>query len=445
MLANEKTMSKNKNDKIAHNLELARNLHKSGQLAQAIVAYKKVLRAAPTHPDALHYLGLALYQTGNINDAIHNIKRAIVLAPKYPDALSNLANIYKELGRLDEAQTLYSQVLILAPTHTNTLVNMAITLRETKHTQEALSFIKQALELEPEHAIALHNLGNIYADLDQFELALASYKRALELNPLNQNTSKSLAHTLNQMGRLDDAIRVLTELIARHPEDAVAKHLLAAYNPTNTPTRASDLYVKQTFDAFSASFDTSLARLQYQSPTVVSEKLITSLNSGADRVDILDIGCGTGLCGPLFKPVAQCLIGVDLSPKMLQKASQLDVYDELHESELCAYMQSTPRQFDYVVCTDTFVYFGELQGALNDAYRVLRPKGYLIFTVEQHRNELVSKDYHLQLNGRYSHSQRYLRAALLAANFTLCSIEETVPRIENGKAVDGLLLLAQKQ
>jgi predicted TPR repeat methyltransferase len=436
-------MSKSQNLKITKALEVARNLHSQGQLTAAISAYKKTLRMHATHPDALHYLGLAYYQSGDADSGIKHVKRAITLAPNYPDALSNLANIYKEMGRQEEAYELYAQVLKIAPQHTNTLVNTAIALRENNQADKALHYLQQAIKLEPQHAIAQHNLGNVYSDLQQTELALKAYTQALELDPQHHHTAKNLAHLLQNMGRTDEAIQVLKTLILQRPNDAIAKHLLAAFGGNEVPDRASDQYVKQTFDTFSASFDATLARLQYTGPQLVSDKLRSTLDTSSSGVSILDIGCGTGLCGTLLKPIATTLIGVDLSPKMLQIAKQLKVYDELFEAELSAYMQSCQRHFDYVVCADTFVYIGALHIAFDAAYDVLNKGGYLIFTVEQ-QSATMEQDYSLQANGRYSHNLAYLRRALVSADFEVCSVEDVVLRMENGKVVDGALIVAIK-
>ena len=49
---------------------------------------------------------------------------------------------------------------------------------------------------------------------------------------------------------------------------------------------------------------------------------------------ILDLGCGTGLCGPLFKPMASTLIGIDLSEKMIAQAAQKGAaQDGRHQQE----------------------------------------------------------------------------------------------------------------
>jgi predicted TPR repeat methyltransferase len=438
-------MSDSKNTKIQNSLDIARTLHKNGQLPQAMAAYKKILRLLPTHPDALHYLGIAYYQTGNTDAAIVSVQRAIALAPNYLDAMNNLANIYKETGRLLEAQALYTHLLIGAPDHVNALINMAVILREAKQTNDALKFIHRALTLQPESAIAQHNLGNIYADLQQFELAETAYRYALELNPLNHQAAKRLAYVLNKLGRIAESIVLLNAVVMKYPDDAVAQHLLAAYSNNDVPDRASDLYIKQTFDDYSANFDLALAQLRYQVPQLISAQLLARVAQSEAGIDILDIGCGTGLCAPLIKHMARSLIGVDLSAKMLAKAAQLKLYDELHEHELSDFMQRSSRQFDAVICADTLVYFGDLQQVCSTVFGVLQPGGYFIFSVEQHPEVQLDHHYVLQVNGRYSHHKSYVDEALQAAGFYICQIQDIVPRLESGKEVDGALIVAQKR
>jgi predicted TPR repeat methyltransferase len=321
---------------------------------------------------------------------------------------------------------------------------MAVMLRESKQTEEALKFVQRALLFQPEHAIAQYTLGNIYTDLQQFELAESAFRRAQGLNPLDHLAAKRLAYVLNKLGRMTEAIPILETLVLKHPDDAVAKHLLAAYTHKDIPKRASDLYIKQTFDDYSATFDQALAQLQYQVPRLISERLIASAAKHRAPFDILDIGCGTGLCGPFIRHLASRLTGVDLSAKMLAKAAQLKVYDELYESELCEFMQKTNGLFHYVICADTFVYFGDLHQVFAAVFGVLQNDGYFIFSVEQHDPQRTDAPYMLQVNGRYSHQKTYVAAALQAAGFQICRMEDIVPRLESGKKVDGALMVAQK-
>ena len=64
--------------------------------------------------------------------------------------------------------------------------------------------------------------------------------------------------------------------------------------------------------------------------------------------DILDAGCGTGLCGVLLKPLARSLTGVDLSASMLKKAKQRGIYDRLVEDEITRFLSEHVAAFDVV-------------------------------------------------------------------------------------------------
>lgn len=434
----------NKRNKVETAILAARQLHRNGQLSQAMAAYQKILRSTPSQPDALHYLGLVYYQSGHSDVAIAYLQRAIAVAPRYVDAMNNLANIYKEIERPAEAQAMYAQVLCIDPEHVNALVNSAVMLRSAKQLADALKFAQRAVLLQPEHAVAQHTLGNLYTDLQQYSAAEAAFRRALTLDAGNHQAAKRLAYVLHKSDRLAEAIPILAALVRQYPKDAVAQHLLAAYRNEDVPLRASDPYIKQTFDDYSADFDQALAKLQYQVPQLISVQLLRRAAQQGGPVTVLDIGCGTGLCAVYLKPQADLLVGVDLSGKMLAKAAQRKLYDELHEAELCDFMQNTAVRFNYVICADTLVYFGVLQAAFAAVAKVLEPSGFFIFSVEQHRKGDGAGAYQLQVNGRYCHDTSYVTEALLAAGFAVCLIEDIVPRLESGKVVDGALFVAQK-
>ncbi|NEU35571.1 methyltransferase, partial [bacterium LRH843] len=76
-----------------------------------------------------------------------------------------------------------------------------------------------------------------------------------------------------------------------------------------------------------------------------------------------DAGCGTGLCGPLLAPYCQRLDGVDLSPKMLEKAKSKQLYDRLSKAELTAFLNNAPDMYDVIIAADVLCYFGDLSRA----------------------------------------------------------------------------------
>ena len=129
---------------------------------------------------------------------------------------------------------------------------------------------------------------------------------------------------------------------------------------------------------------------------------------------------------------------------MLNKARHRNVYSELHEAELTGYMRDSERNFDTIICVDTFVYFGALDEAFDAAQVILTPGGYLIFTVERHEQADFEEGYRLQHHGRYSHHKDYVGGALEQAGLEVVTLDEIVPRNEGGKPVPGMLAVARR-
>jgi predicted TPR repeat methyltransferase len=163
----------------------------------------------------------------------------------------------------------------------------------------------------------------------------------------------------------------------------------------------------------------------------------------AKSLDVLDAGCGTGLCGPLVAPYARRLTGVDLSERMLAQARARDVYDELVKGELTAYLGESAAAFDVIVSADTLVYFGPLEAVVAAAGSALRPGGRLIFTVEELVGAERDPGYTITPSGRYCHSREYLERVLIDESLEP-EVASAELRLEAGDPVPGLVVRATK-
>ena len=438
--AAEKQSRKGQAIPLADVLASAISLHQEGRWADAESNYRAILQAFPQQPDACHYLGLLLHQQGQSEAGITLIQRAIDHFPAYTDAYNNLGNVYKETGALDKAAACYRKVIELAPDHAPALNNLGVVLRNQGDYEQAVIALQKATELAPDNYDFFQNLGNAYRKQGDFKQSAEAFRRSIALQPYQADAYKNLWRTHYVAREFEAAAEVLRQWLAFDPENPVAIHTLAAQTGEgNIPDRASNGYVQQIFDKFAGSFDQVLERLDYRAPELVAGA-VGKLHRQAANLAVLDAGCGTGLCGPLLKPYAATLIGVDLSPNMLAKASGRQVYEELIEAELVDYLEKRNAAFDLIVSADTLVYFGELQPFLRAAKNALLAGGHLIFTLEKGECGL---DYKLNIHGRYSHARDYVAMTVAGAGLRVCAIEEVTLRKEAGEPVLGLLVTAE--
>jgi predicted TPR repeat methyltransferase len=440
----KKSKSKPKDMSINDALAVAIGYHQKGQLDPAQEIYERILSVAPTHPDALHFLGVLSHQRGQYETAVANIQRAIDAQPEYVDAYNNLGNILLEQGRLEESEQAYRKVIALKPDSPLGFNNLGIVLKEQNKFDESVAAYQQAIGLEPDFADAYFNLGNALKKQGNDEEALTSYRKAIILKPQHTEAYKKLGRELYAAGRSADAVEVYRQWLKQDPGNPIAQHMLVACSGEDVPERASDDFVQQSFDKFAGSFDEVLKRLEYRAPLLVSEAVEQALGRPKGALDILDAGCGTGLCGPYLRPYAQRLVGVDLSPAMVAKASGRGGYDDLITAELTAFLIDQPTAYDLIVSADTLCYFGELDKVFVAAAGALRSGGRLVFTVEHISVEDESAGFSINPHGRYSHTDAYVQDMLVAAGLSVDSITVETLRNEMKKPVAGLVVIAQK-
>src|SRR5262245_19589464 len=428
---------------IADAMALARQLQTEARLEAADELYRRILAVMPDYPDALHFRGVVAFQLGRTEEAEASIRRAIELAPDYADAYSNLGNVLAHQKRELDAVAYYEKALALQPGLADAQNALGNAYQQQKRYEDAVACYERAIALRPDMADAHLNLANALRALDRLPEAVAAYRQSVLLRPFHAESYYGLGWALYGWGRAAEAAEVYRKWLSFEPDHPTAQHLPAAGTGREVPARASDAYVRTMFEGFANSFVQVLASLQYRAPALVAEAAAEVLGPPAARLDILDAGCGTGLCGEHFKPFARRLVGVDLSLEMLKRAALRRLYDELFMGELTGYVGAEPAAWDLVVSADTLVYFGDLMSAMVAARRGLRPRGYLVFTLER-SDENLPEGFKISPHGRYSHTEAYVRRVLAAAQLEPRSIAPAHLRLELKKPVEGLLGVAHR-
>ncbi len=426
-------------------LALATECWKRNEFAKAQHLCEAILQDATENARAWHLLGIVHGQCGRVEQTAECIERATEHDMENALYHYNLGLAYKRLGQLDRAIVSYRNAIEKKDAFLEARINLAGALIARGSQEEATGCLRELLERFPESSPGHYNLAGVLQDTGHFDESIAHYRRALELDPHCSAARENLGRALADAGHVDQARDVWRDWLAWQPDNAVARHMLASLSGENIPQRCDDEYIRETFNEdFATNFDQQLERLQYAAPALIGDAL-NSIERTEDDLEVLDAGCGTGLCGPIVRRVARHLVGVDLSEDMLAEARKRSVYDETIACEITQFMSSHARSFDLVVSADTFCYFGELGDVLQAAARCLRDRGILIFTVESATEPDRDEPYELRPNGRYGHTQRYVAEALRHAGFSVVRSECAVLRKELGRPVEGRVLTASRR
>lgn len=216
--------------------------------------------------------------------------------------------------------------------------------------------------------------------------------------------------------------------------------MLAAVNGDRVST-APRAYVTNLFDQYAASFDAELVgRLAYRVPQVL-RAAVDEVGETADTPwRIADLGCGTGLCGEQFRALGRLMIGVDLSPKMIEHARRRGVYDRLIVDDLLAALTPDHAPFDLIIAGDVFIYVGDLETVFARVARSVPRRGLFAFSTEHHDGG----DYHLRPTGRFAHSPAYIRSLADAHQFEIRRQQPVAVRHEAGSAIHGHLYVLRR-
>ncbi|MCE9661171.1 MAG: methyltransferase domain-containing protein [Burkholderiales bacterium] len=312
-----------------------------------------------------------------------------------------------QAGRLEDAERAFLASLEAVPGRPSTLLNLATTRLRMHRPVEAIAAVDAVLAAQPGDVDALAVRAMSLARLGLQEQALAAYDRVLEADPHLAEMWSQRGSLLREMGRLDEAAQAYEQARARGDDNALTGYFLAAVARGETPLAAPPRYIESLFDDYAIEFDQHLVGvLGYRAHAT----LVENMPERATRrfASALDLGCGTGLCGPLVKPHATRLVGVDLASRMLEQARALGVYDELVHAELIAWLAANRERFDLIVSADVLIYIGDLEPLFAGARRALAPGGMFCFSIELGAGSDDGASFTLQPSLRYTHAERYI-------------------------------------
>ncbi|MBI3775686.1 MAG: tetratricopeptide repeat protein [Gammaproteobacteria bacterium] len=442
-----------------------------GALQHAAVSYRTALAIRPDDSDALNNLGGVLLALDEVTEALHCFTQALQLTPHDAQLHCNSGHALLAAGQLDAARRAFHAALNVDETYAPAHHALAVHLQQRADFTQAQQHYQRALQLAPEHA-ALHiDFGTWHQTQDRLDDAAACYRHAITLDADAADAWNNLGAVQQAQGELQDAVRSYTHALRSAPEFAAAhKNLASAYHllgkrehaiehyhhalrlqPDYTEaeyelaaltgdTRAAPPpdYVAGLFDQYAHEYDAHMTGvLGYNVPQQL--RALVEPHLARPPLAMLDLGCGTGLSGAVFHDLAHTLIGIDLSPKMISRARERDIYDQLCVGDVVSTNLDLNTKFDLILAADVFVYLGDLAAVFAAVREKLLSDGLFAFSVELGDEQ----DYVLRGAGRYAHAPAYVRTLAAQHGFIMRAEQQTILRKDYGSEITGVLWLLQ--
>ncbi|MCG5241134.1 tetratricopeptide repeat protein [Azospirillum doebereinerae] len=413
--------------------------------AGAARAFAAAVSLDPGHGEAWAALAEA---SGSTGAAARVYAHAVAVDPEVWMWRAGLAEALRLAGSLDDSIAAYRALSAERADSASVRLGHARALNAAGRSEEALDEYREAVALRPDDAEAALELAEALTGGGD---ALAAVEL---LQPLSRRApdDAGLHHAIGRawiaLREPEKALAALRRTRALDPDDRLGAAALIAALEAGEGSDLSAAYVRALFDRYADRFDQDLlGKLGYAAPELLRAAVDRVIgqengqgNGAVAGLRVFDLGCGTGLAGIGFRPLAGFLAGVDLSPRMVEKARERALYDDLRVGDVVAALDEVPDCWDLLVAADVLVYLGDLAPVFAASAKALVPGGRFAATVERSAED----GFTLGPTRRYAHAEAYVRATAEDAGLTIRLMESCTPRREKGVGVPGLLFVVER-
>ncbi len=419
------------------------NLYRNNkQLDLAFTTINRSLVINPNNSVSFNILANLYYQIRDMKNAIEYYQKALRLNPKLFEAHVNLANCYSTQNKFLAAKDHYMQALEIEPDSVNTQLNFGLCCVELKDYETAIKYLSSVIEKIEVHPNVFGHLADCYLNLGRDQNAIKNYVLALKYSSQHA-WHHNLAILYLRNNDLINAKIHFEQSLAIDSNNPTAQYMLNALNnEQQNYTRADPAYITDLFDQYADYYNDHMKEtLAYDLPTQIRHT-IDEFVTKDQLLNILDLGCGTGLVGLVLRDKAKELFGVDISHRMLQYTHTLNGYDCLAQMDIALAIPGQAQQyFDVIVAAEVCNYFGDLNELFNNIRSALANDGLFIFSIEH--EDTLNNDYKLTTSGRFIHHINYIAEILLKNGLSLIK-QKTIPlRKHHEHTIYGKLICAK--
>jgi predicted TPR repeat methyltransferase len=423
-----------------------------GRSEQALVELDAAVLLHPDHAGLRKCRADLRLRLDDTAGALADAAEAVILDRADPAAKALLGVLLLEHGRADDAIACLGEAVAADAANPAYRQGLAAAQEANRDPDAALATLAAGIVAVP-WRVDLRNAAILVAVRQRDFTAACQLAEAARVAGVADACSFGLlGHALSSLGRHTDAADAYVEALKLGPDDPYVRHLVAASGILPSAPRAPVEYLRAVFDGYADRFEAHLISLGYRIPGLMHAALARhpTIVAGERLGPALDLGCGTGLVAVALSdlPVAP-LVGLDVSPRMLQAAAAKQLYAELHEADLMSFLTESTTSWRLLLAADVLIYFGGLAELLAAAHGRLEPGGWFVFSLEEllpDRDGVVPGDgnWSLHRQGRYAHSLDYVAAAAGDAGLAVRVLERQAVRFEADAPVAGIFAVLER-
>jgi len=355
------------------------------------------------------------------------------------EAALKQAKALRDAGKIAAAGGICQQILSLDPRQADALHLLGVMALQTDSFEIAIGSLTRAVAARPKSPAILVDFGHALAAAGKANEAVSAYRKALSLRPGNAATYLALGDAQLDLGHASDALKSYRKAQSLEPKNRLAAHMVASL--TGEAQEAGADYVATLFDAYAPTFETHLAgKLDYRTPMHLLDLIAPHRPEGGRFASVLDLGCGTGLVGAVFKDAYEAIDGIDIAPAMIEAAQAKGLYRHLAAGDLTALMETDPAfagPYPLIVAADVFVYIGPLEAVFAAIRDRLALDGLFAFSVE--RAETGTAE--VRSSGRFAHNPDYIVSLAGERGFSVAEHKSVTLRKERSRPIAGEIFL----
>ena len=241
------------------------------------------------------------------------------------------------------------------------------------------------------------------------------------------------------LGRIGEAAKNFEIAFKIEPEDHLGANLqLASLGKKKIPKKTPENYLNHFYKNKSKIWNNLESKIYHGKKLI--EDAFSQNHNKQNKIEILDLGCGTGSLASFLRPYAKILVAVDLSLAMLNEAEKTGIYDQLYNKDLEQYLSEISNNYDAIVAAAVMIHFYDLDNIFSLIRESLKQNGKFVFSVF----EAKKKDRELNSFLMYSHSEKYIASLAKRYKFRINYQQKEIHEYDNEIPANALIYVLQK-